>query len=321
MSDEQAKRFDRIVAILIQLQTKRIIRAQELAERFGVSTRTIYRDIKTLENCGVPIAGEAGTGYSIMEGYKLPPVMFTREEAASFIAAEKVMPHFTDKSLGSSFNSALAKIKSVLRWSEKDLIDILDSSMLVQRRNPAFAESVPNVLETLMNGIVNKKQVLVNYQSLEAESSAERTIEPVGVYHEHHFWYIVAYCHLRQDYRNFRSDRISYIRLLDNDFERIHQSLDYYLKKDCKQGQDLVRIRVDRKTAKYLKNSRTYYGFIEEIEQEDKIEMQFMTWTKDDYFARWYLSFGDKAEIIEPASLKESVRQLMDNIYKRLPDK
>ena len=89
MMDDSTKRFNRIVAILIQLQSKRVITAQELADRFRVSVRTIYRDIKALETSGVPVAGEAGTGYSVMEGYRLPPVMFTREEATSFVAAEK----------------------------------------------------------------------------------------------------------------------------------------------------------------------------------------------------------------------------------------
>jgi biotin operon repressor len=85
--DETPKRFDRIVAILIQLQSKKIVKAQELADRFEVSLRTIYRDIRTLEASGVPIYSEAAVGYALMEGYRLPPVMFTREEVSSFIAA------------------------------------------------------------------------------------------------------------------------------------------------------------------------------------------------------------------------------------------
>ncbi len=77
-------RIDRVTAILIQLQSKKIVRAQEIAERFSISLRTVYRDIKTLEEAGIPIAGEAGVGYSIMEGYRLPQVMFTKEEAIAF---------------------------------------------------------------------------------------------------------------------------------------------------------------------------------------------------------------------------------------------
>jgi predicted DNA-binding transcriptional regulator YafY len=100
--DDSPKKFDRTLAILTQLQSKKIVRAQELAERFGVSLRTIYRDMRSLEASGVPLYGEAGTGYSLVDGYKLPPVMFTREEAASFIAAEKLVQKFTDKALGES---------------------------------------------------------------------------------------------------------------------------------------------------------------------------------------------------------------------------
>eukprot|EP01136_Pigoraptor_vietnamica_P039838 Opistho-1_new@11073 len=107
MFDESPKRFDRVIAILIQLQSKKVVKAQELAERFEVSLRTIYRDIRTLEASGVPIYGEAGIGYSLVDGYRLPPVMFTREEASSFIAAEKLMEKFIDKELGQHYQSAM----------------------------------------------------------------------------------------------------------------------------------------------------------------------------------------------------------------------
>src|SRR6218665_238143 len=99
MSDDSLKKLNRIVAILTHLQSARTVTAQELADRFDVSLRTIYRDIRTLEESGVPVVGEAGQGYSIMEGYRLPPVMFTREEAGSFITAEKLMQNLTDETL------------------------------------------------------------------------------------------------------------------------------------------------------------------------------------------------------------------------------
>ncbi len=124
--DESPNRFDRIVAILIQLQSRKIVKAKDLAERFGVTLRTIYRDIKTLDSAGVPIIGEAGSGYTIMEGYRLPPVMFTPEEAGSFVAAEKLMEKFTDQLMSSHFTKAMFKIKSVLRSDEKNMIANLE---------------------------------------------------------------------------------------------------------------------------------------------------------------------------------------------------
>src|SRR5690606_28337624 len=147
MSFDNPKRFDRIVAIFIQLQSKRVVKAHELAERFQVSLRTIYRDIRSLEASGVPIFSEAGIGYSLMEGYRLPPVRFTREEAGSFVAAEKLMQKFTDKTLGAYFESALFKVKSVLRGSEKDWITALESQVFINPSQSVFNDKIPNALE------------------------------------------------------------------------------------------------------------------------------------------------------------------------------
>src|SRR6516164_3681729 len=122
-------RIDRITAILIQLQSKKIVRAQEIADRFKISLRTVYRDIKTLEEAGVPIIGESGIGYSIMEGYRLPPVMFTREEATAFLTAEKLTEKFTDAITRSSYQSAMFKVRAVLRSSEKTALEAMEQNI------------------------------------------------------------------------------------------------------------------------------------------------------------------------------------------------
>ncbi|RYZ76367.1 MAG: HTH domain-containing protein [Proteobacteria bacterium] len=159
MFDESPKRFDRIVAILIQLQSKKIVKAQEIADRFNVSLRTIYRDIRTLEASGVPIYAEAGIGYSLVDGYRLPPVMFTREEASSFIAAEKLMQQFTDKELGENYASAMFKLKSVLRSAEKDMIDEIGSKVVIRKFKDASAAKAPNALALIFRSIGEKVQV------------------------------------------------------------------------------------------------------------------------------------------------------------------
>jgi len=165
VSVDLKKRFDRIVDILIQLQSKRIIKAQELANRFDVSLRTIYRDIKSLEQAGVPIIGEAGTGYSLVEGYKLPPVIFTKEEAFSFIGAEKLMEKFMDNHMIEDFKSAIYKIKSVLKYSEKDLLTALENQIhLSASTYDSFNKNVPHALRTFFKSIASKKPI--KYQRL-----------------------------------------------------------------------------------------------------------------------------------------------------------
>ena len=311
MVDETPKRFDRIIAILIQLQSRRIVKAQDLADRFQVSIRTIYRDIRTLEASGVPILAEAGSGYSIMEGYKLPPVMFTREEASSFVAAEKLMQQFTDKNLGSHFSSALYKVKSVLRGSEKDWVSTLETQIYVQAAQEKFKKDVQDALEIIMESIAAQRQCVLSYKAFDASEATERTVEPVGLFNENSFWYIVAYCHLRQDYRQFRTDRIAAIRRASAPYVKQHGNIADYRTPtaDAWEG-DTVRILVEKKIAKYMTVERKHYGFEREIQRGDKVEMIFKCPKEDGYFPRWYLMYADYAEIIEPESMKYRVRDL-----------
>lgn len=311
--DETPKKFDRIVAILIQLQSKKIVKAQELADRFEVSLRTIYRDIRTLEASGVPIYSEAGIGYSLMEGYRLPPVMFTREEASSFIAAEKLMQKFTDAALGSHYASAMYKLKAVLQGADKDFVASIESSVLMQTSGKTINEKAPNSLALLFKSIAEKTQIILGYEAIEADGITERCIEPVGVFHDHNNWYFLGYCHLRKDYRQFRTDRIHTIKNTNTPFAVEHQPLDFYLEKEKKQlATTKIVIRVDKKIAKYIEEDKKHHGFVSEKTIGGAVEMTFMCQNISEYFPRWYLSFGDYAMILEPESLKIRVLELIE---------
>ncbi|WKL46513.1 YafY family protein [Flavobacterium pectinovorum] len=316
--DETPKRFDRIVAILIQLQSKKIVKAQELADRFDCSLRTIYRDIRTLEASGVTIYSEAGVGYALMEGYRLPPVMFTREEVSSFIAAEKLMQKFTDPSLGNHYASAMYKLKSVLRSNDKDWLSNIESRVVMQTAEPMFNNNSPNTLAVLFESIAEKKQILLSYKTFDKEEVTQRNIEPVGVFHDHNNWYFLGYCHLRKDYRQFRTDRIQAIKKTDCDFTIEHDSLETYLNKTETIPTTKVRILIEKKIARYLVSEKKYHGFVSEKEVDGKIEMTFMSSSVDNGFPRWFLMFGDYATILEPESLKIRTLELLEVNRKRL---
>ena len=318
MLDETPKRFDRIVAILIQLQSKKIVKAQELADRFECSLRTIYRDIRTLEASGVPIYSEAGVGYALMEGYRLPPVMFTREEVSSFIAAEKLMQKFTDPSLGTHYASAMYKLKSVLRSNDKDYLSNIESRVVMQTAEPLFNDNSPNTLAVLFEGIAEKKQILLTYKTYERDETTQRNLEPVGVFHDHNNWYFLGYCHLRKDYRQFRTDRIQAIKKTDFDFTIEHDSLETYLNKNETIPTTKVRILIEKKIARYLETEKKYHGFISEKEIDGQIEMTFMCRDIDSGFPRWFLMFGDYATILEPESLKTRALELLEVNKQRL---
>ncbi|GAA4807569.1 YafY family protein [Olivibacter ginsenosidimutans] len=320
IAHDSPKRFDRIVAIFIQLQSKRVIKAQELAERFGVSLRTIYRDIKTLEASGVPIYSEAGIGYSLIDGYRLPPVMFTQEEATSFVAAEKLMQKFTDKTIREHFASAMYKVRAVLRNHDKDWVADIESKVIVKPTQKKFNDDVPHALSTLFESIARRTQVDLLYEALEANQPTARTIEPVGVFHQENFWYVIAYCHLRNDYRQFRIDRIKQIRQTETPFSLKHQPLDFYLQNKEQKPTTRVRIRVNAIIAKYLKWERHYHGFVKEERIQDQVELTFEVQDLQHGFARWYIMFGDKAEILEPPQLKVHVKELLEQQLQQLTD-
>lgn len=312
MKKETLNRFDRIVAILIHLQSGRVVKAQEMAERFEVSLRTIYRDVRSLEMAGVPITGEAGVGYALVEGYRLPPVMFTPEEAASFVAAEKLMQKFTDKVLGSHYESALYKVKSVLKSHAKERIATLEEQIWVDSTQEMFNEHTPDALNVLLESIAEKKQVTLQYQTSYVDELTDRTIEPVGLFHENNYWYVLAYCHLRSDYRQFRTDRMMRIRLLHEPFTKEHGILADHRKTDLPLSTTRVTIRVDKEAARYIRTGRKYYGFVSEKIVGDKVEMTFLASDLQDGLPRWYLMFADCAEIVEPESFRKRIHELLD---------
>ncbi len=314
--DHYIKKIDRVTSILTQLQTKSIVRAQDLAEKFDVSIRTIYRDIKTLENAGIPVFGEAGSGYSLVDGYKLPPVMFTKEEILSFITAEKLMQKFSHESLDSHYNSAMEKVKAVIRNSEKNMVQNIENQIDVYMQRPEKPDAVKNIIPTILESIAEKKQLKISYQNVKDEAS-ERTIEAVGIFYEVNYWYMMAFCTMRKDFRQFRIDRILKIEKTQNLFLQSYGNIaDYRKKSEDKKVE--VKLLVEKKIMPHLVNSKIYYGLIAEEETGNGMLLTFETEWIDEGFPRWLITFLDYAEIIEPENLKLIMNNLISNISKKL---
>lgn len=316
MNDHYLKKLDRVTAILTQLQSKPLVRAQDLADKFEVSIRTIYRDVKTLENAGIPIVGEAGSGYSLMDGYKLPPVMFTKEEVLSFITAEKLMQKFLHQSLGNHYQTAMEKVRSVLKYSDKDLIQNIEKQIDVFNYQPKTEDHIRNIIPIILESIADKKQLNVEYKTVDSKVSV-RTIEVVGVFFEFNYWYVMAFCTLRNDFRQFRVDRILQIFKTQNPFLQEYGQINDY-RKNSGGNKTKVRLLVDKKIIGHLVNSKKYYGLTTEVETENGIELTFETdWIKDG-FPRWLITFADYAEVLEPESLKVSLKELITAISNKL---
>ncbi|AZI24294.1 MAG: YafY family protein [Pedobacter agri] len=214
MLDHDTKRLSRLTAIVTQFQTKRLLTAPELATKFGVSIRTIYRDIKALEKAGVPILMEDGKGYSLMEGYRIPPIMFTENQANALILAEQLVLKNKDTSFIKDYSEAIDKIKAVLKHSQKD-----KANLLTERTR--FAENFNN--ERSSNNLSDLQFALTNFLLVEVEyvnetgKSSIRLIEPFALLSTQN-WLLVAWCRLRKEFRYFRLDRIQKLQLMNEKF-------------------------------------------------------------------------------------------------------
>lgn len=230
MTDNETKRLSRLTAILTQLQTKRCMTATTLAGKFNVSVRTIYRDIRALEQSGVPIVTEEGKGYSLMEGYRLPPVHFTESEANALITAEQLVLKNNDASLIENYTNAMIKIKSVLKYDTKDKIELLSNRIGSWQNEGNFKPK--SHLATLQLAITHFNLSVIEYKSVQNEVITTRTIEPFALYNTAtETWLLVAWCRLRQDFRTFRVDKIVKIEVLKDKFEPHKMTIgDYYEK-------------------------------------------------------------------------------------------
>ncbi|MBL4677970.1 MAG: YafY family transcriptional regulator [Mucilaginibacter sp.] len=310
-------RIDRISAILIQLQSRRVVKASDIAERFGISLRTVYRDVRSLEEAGVPVIGEAGVGYSLVDGYRLPPIMFTREEATAFLTAEKFVEQMTDASTGAQHRSAMYKIRAILKTSEKDLLDSMEGNIEVFKSNIQQRVDNQDHIQTILNGIISKTVLCIEYTAGYTQVQTKREIEPIGIFYLDSFWHLIAYCRMRNDYRDFRLDRIQSLTETTNKFEGNHPTLKEYVAQTASEHKlETIVMRVDKKTVPFVGYQKYYHGFVSEKEVGDQLEMTFLTMYPEG-LARWYMMFGDTADIVSPLFLRDRVVELLDAVAKR----
>lgn len=227
MNDNDTKRLSRLTAILTQLQTKRLLTATALADKFSVSIRTIYRDIRALEQAGVPIIMEDGKGYTLMEGYSVPPVMFTEAQANALITAEQLVLKSKDISFIKDYTEAIEKIKAVLKSSIQDKANLLAER--TRFRQNINRERNSNSLSDLQFAITNFRLAKIEYTN-EQNISTTRHIEPFALLSTD-YWLLVAYCRLRKEFRFFRVDRIKKLEVLPEKFEPHAMTLQEYIDK------------------------------------------------------------------------------------------
>lgn len=304
-------RIDRLSAILVMLQSSSAVQTKDIADRFNISLRTVYRDLKALDETGIPIAGGAKEGYSLVEGFKLPPLMFTQEEAFAFLAAERLVDRFTDTGFKAGYKSGVDKIRAVMRLSEKEKMESLDAKIESLDFHYYDSYSSRSTLQLLMNEIIKKRRIRITYFSYDKQETTVREIDPIGIFFSLANWYLIAYCHMKHDYRTFRVSRIQHVALTEKYFEMDHPPFNSFLESlSGRKNLHAVVIEVNKANFSLIDESKYYQGLVNEKEIGDKMELHFMVFSIE-RFARWYLSFIDIAKIVLSEELKIQVDKIL----------
>ncbi len=231
MIDNDIKRLSRLTAILTQLQAKRMLTATDLARKFSVSVRTIYRDMKALESAGIPVLTEEGKGYYLMASYRLPPVMFTESEAMALITVEQMVLKNNDSSLVKEYTEAVNKIKAVLRNATKVKTELLAKRIVVK---PQIQPKTPSsLLISIQQALTDFRVLTITYYAESKKETTQRNIEPFAIYNNpQENWTLIAFCQLRKEFRLFRIDRIQELILTDQKFTPHKITLEQYLENE-----------------------------------------------------------------------------------------
>lgn len=220
--------MDRLLGILTLLQSKKYVPTEKIADKFEISIRTVYRDIKALVELGIPVSFEAPKGYFVIQGYFLPPVSFSSEEANALLLSESLVYGFADRSIQKHYSNALNKVKAVLRSQQKEKLDLLTDSIRMQM-HPKLMLNV-DYLSLLQQAISAKTIVEIEYKD-NKEQLSTRQLESIGLIFYAFNWHLIGWCHTRHDYRDFKVSRIIRLRDTGHPFKKTdHMEVNEYMK-------------------------------------------------------------------------------------------
>ncbi|WP_139793972.1 helix-turn-helix transcriptional regulator [Reichenbachiella faecimaris] len=309
-------RIDRLTAIMLKLQSKRFVTIDDVAEHFDISERTVFRDIKALGEAGVPIGFEKDKGYFIVEGYYIPPVTFTKEEAGAILLAGKLLERQGDKSLVDEFESALTKVRAVLKNTQKDYVQNLEKYIEIVSPSVPVEKAFPDLfLNDIKNALVSHQVLSFEYYANYSDTFSSREVEPLGICHYANHWHLIAYCRMRNGVRDFRTDRITKLQVLDQHFDPSLRDdfKEHIFVRQMQEDVREVKILFKKNVARLIGDQRYYYGFIDEQKTTDGVEMTFMV-GECDHFARWLLMFTDAVRILNSTQLEDQMQQLIDQL-------
>lgn len=289
------KRTDRLLAILLDLQARGELRAADLAERFEVSVRTIYRDLEGLSEGGVPLVATPGKGYRLLEGYFLPPLSLTGAEAGVLVLGVEFVRERVDPELSRAADEALRKLEAILPVEQRNRVDHWRRELLF----PRSRHTDQALLGPIRTALEQRRVLRLLYHAYRRPEPESRDVEPISLYFLAEAWHLAAYCRIRQAPRSFRLDRIDHLQILD---ERFVESEHLMPRRTEPPLLTEARVRFDPTIVRWVRERQPFMFLREEADLGGPV---FVYAVRDERaLVSWLLGWGALAELIDPSELR-----------------
>ena len=303
-------KIDRLVSIIMILLEKERISAQELAKMFEVSTRTIYRDIEAINMAGIPVLATSGSGggIEIMKDYKVDKKIFSTDDLSALLMG---LSNISGMVRGSEVANALAKVKSFIPSEKAKSIELKASQIYIDLTPWEGNASVKNALEIIKKALQENRLLIFTYIDGHG-SKTSRTVEPYQLVFKSRAWYVQTFCRLKNDYRLFRLSRMSELKMLEETFTpREYQKPFFDFEETARSLQTDIKIRIHKSVLDRILDFCPYERLSQDGEDYYLADYPFFD---SDYYYDMLLSLGDKCEILEPAHVREKLKQKIKNL-------
>ena len=310
-------RTDRLLAIVLELQGRDRVTAEELAHTFEVAKRTIYRDIAALNASGVPVVSAAGQGYWLMEGYFLPPVSLTPDEAVMLVLGSEVMAGSFDAQYQAAATSASRKIEAVLSEAvQRDVTYFKENVRFINLESKVLSD-VPETLQRVRRAILGQKSLHLHYFKRAEDSGGElteRTVDPHGLIHFNGMWLLSAYCHMRRAMRMFRLERVRQVTVLAETFTRQPDFSIHELHEFQTQTHLTVELLFDPEVAQWVRERPVPYpSAYEDTPEGLRVTVKVR---QPSEIMGWVLGWGAKVRVLSPEPLRARLKEELEATLK-----
>lgn len=306
-------KIERMLTIIVILLNRNRVTATELAEKFEVSVRTIYRDIETINLAGIPIISQSGNngGFSIYENYKLNHQVLTINNLSSLLSVLKDINMTVDDI---ELESSIEKLQNIVPENKLDELKIQSEQIIIDIHPYGDSESQRALVKTIRQAITENRLLTINYKNYNSIVST-REIEPMSLIFKNYTWYLFTYCLLKKDFRLFRISRIGDYQIEKQVFERRDKS---YHEITALENEQVNMIDIVLKASPMMKSR------VEDIFNEEDIEILetgelliTATMPEKEWLLSMIFSFGEEIEVLAPKSFREHIASKLKLMVKK----